>query len=345
MPMDGEPLLAEETLSLVASTAAELGLGSVDSIEALGGTASRKWAVITPEGRFVVRIRPPEFSDPESVWFDHSVLLKLAETGLPVPRPMATPAGATVLSRGVDTIEVLSWIEGDPWSASVPGAVRCVGVFLARFHSVLADDRPAGKAGRPREDHPDALQPGLDALIAEAADPDVMRRFEAINLLLEQGRMELESIYPSLPQAVIHGDFHPGNVRFRGAEVAALYDFDYLAVQARVRDLVDALMFFASERSAPFDPDDIRSLTQPFVPDFAASQALLEGYQSVSLLTDDEWRVLPLLIRSRWIQMRLRGSRKIPSSERPDFVLRGLSSVLDWIHDSGPTFFARLREG
>lgn len=343
MPMDGEPHVTREVRSLIADIVAECDLGPVEVIETLGGTASRKWSVITPAGRFVVRIRPPEFADAGSVQFDHTTLLRLRSHGLPVPQLMTNPAGETALVRGPGTIEVLSWMEGEPWSVRVPGAVRGVGVFLARFHAALAGDLPAGKTDRLREDHPDALQAGLDVLIAETRDSEVRRSLEAIHHLLERGRGELESFYPSLPRAVIHGDFHPGNVRFRGAEVAALYDFDYLAVQARVRDLVDALLFFCSERAAPFSTDRIDSLTQPFVPESGAARELLAGYQSMSPLNHDEWKALPLLMRSRWIQMRLRGSRKVPASRQADFVLRDFSTVVDWVHNEGPEFFARLR--
>ena len=52
-----------------------------------------------------------------------------------------------------------------------------------------------------------------------------------------------EGLYPKLPKAVIHGDIHPGNVKFKGSRVAAVYDFDYLSLQARIRDIVDAIIF------------------------------------------------------------------------------------------------------
>ena len=346
MPIDGESLEINDTLLLVNDVQRAFGLGTVRSIAALGGTAARKWSVTTAAGRYVVRIRPPEFAQPGNVRFDHTILLRLAMAGLPVPRPLATPAGEPVLRREGESIEVLSWIEGEPWSAKVAGAAFGVGAFLACFHTVAAGEYPAGKLDQLREDHPDALQSGLDVLIARTVDPDSKRRLESVSILLEQGRRELEaSLYASLPHAVIHGDIHPGNLRFLGADVAALYDFDYLSVQARARDLVDALIFFASERSLPLEPDDIRSLTQTFVPNLAASKTVLAGYQSVSRLTDREWRALPLLMRSRWIQMRLRGSRKVPASEQADFVLHNFSTVLDWIQESGPEFFVRLRNG
>lgn len=343
--MDDDSQVAAGTLSFVSDVMQDFGLGSVRSVEALGGTATQKWAVTTSSGRVVVRIRPPEFAHPEKARFDHTVLLRLVAAGVPVPRPLATPAGETLLVRGGDAVEVLSWIEGEPWSAEVPGVAQSVGAFLARFHLALADQRPVGETDQPREDHPDELQPILDTLMAGTVDPADRRRLGLIIDLLDKGRADLEAtLYPSLPQTVIHGDFHPGNVRFCGAEVAALYDFDYLAVQARARDVIDALMFFASNRAAPFVPDDIHSLTQTFVPDFSASRAVLDGYRSISPLTDDEWRALPLLMRSRWVQMRLRGSRKVPPSEQTDFVLRNFSTVPDWIQDSGPAFFSRLRK-
>ena len=151
-------------------------------------------------------------------------------------------------------------------------------------------------------------------------------------------------LYASLPQSVIHGDVHRGNLRFRQSRVAAIYDFDYLDVQARARDISDSLMFFASSRSEPNDPYAIRSLVQPFRPEPSHCRALLHGYQGVSLLTEGEWRALPLLIRSRWLQMRLRGARKVAPDEKVSFVLDRFFEVIDWLDREAVDFFTDLRK-
>ena len=114
-------------------------------------------------------------------------------------------------------------------------------------------------------------------------------------------------------------------------------------MQARVRDVSDALMFFASRRRQPMNPDDIRSLTQPFVPDAERCLRLLTAYQTVSRLTETEWEALGWLVRSRWLQMRLRGSRKVPPAEKVSFVLDGLFEVINWLDNEGSDFFQCLR--
>jgi Ser/Thr protein kinase RdoA (MazF antagonist) len=142
---------------------------------------------------------------------------------------------------------------------------------------------------------------------------------------------------------VIHGDIHPGNVKFKGARVAAVYDFDYLSEQARCRDLVDALMFFAASRREPLNPDDIRSLTQPFVLNPEWCSWLLGGYQQVSKLSELEWSAFPWLIRSQWLQIRLRGSRKVPPEEKLAFVLDDFFPLINWLDHEAADFFGRLR--
>jgi len=297
----------------ITEVASAYGLGTVQAIQPLGGTATPKWTINTNEGRYVVRIRPDEFSDTGQSTLTHQALIKLADAGLPVPRPLIRSTGETLYNFGDSVIEVLEWIDGDIWSGESPEALRNVGIFLAKFHAILGTDFSSSSEIDLREDHPDALQAMMNTLLARACDAHSSDQLNAINGLIQQGRYELEAtLYPSLPRAVIHGDFH-------------------------------AVIFFASDRPTVFEPDDIRSLTQPFTPNLTASRAVLAGYQSMSLLTSDEWQALPLLLRSRWIQMRLRGSRKVSVTEQFDFVLTDFSAVTDWLTGDGRDFFTQLR--
>ena len=103
-----------EQEEIIADVLAAYRLGPALEVHTLGGTAARKWSVVTPAGRFAIRIRPDEFADAASTGFDHAVLRRLAAAGLPVPCPESRPGGDTFLSLGGHTIEVLSWIEGPP---------------------------------------------------------------------------------------------------------------------------------------------------------------------------------------------------------------------------------------
>ena len=102
-------------------------------------------------------------------------------------------------------------------------------------------------------------------------------------------------------------------------------------------------MFFAASRRHRVNPDDIRSLTQPFVPNPEWSLWLLAGYQQVIRLSDLEWSALPWLIRSQWLQIRLRGSRKVRREEKMSFVMDGFFDVIDWLNLEAADFFGRLR--
>jgi len=332
-------------LAIVTHVAAAFGLGAVRAACVLGGTASSKWQVETPQGRFVIRGRPAEFAGRDATQFDHALLARLAEAGFPVPRPLPRPDGATAMDHEGRVYEALAWVEGEPFAEGDPRAIAGVGTFLARFHQTLAGDVPPGKASQLREDHPDLLTPYLADLYGRVADRRVEQQLDALAGQLQLVREQLDAgLYASLPHGVIHGDVHPGNFRFRNGEVSAVYDFDYLSVQAQVRDVCDAIMFFASKRETPLEPDRIRSLTQPFVPDLEWSGRLLRSYGSRRPLAEGEWQALPWLMRSRWLQVRLRGSRKVPADEKASFVLHRIFEVTDWLDREAETFFRRLTD-
>ncbi len=187
-----------------------------------------------------------EFADERLLRFDHECLLRLADAGLPVPRH----AGREKVGR-----------------------------FLARFHAALGPKFPTGKEGFVREDHPDLLVEYVDRLQTHARNSKQLQGIAHIQRQLDRVRAELDSgLYQRLPKAVIHGDIHQGNVAFTDSDVSAVYDFDYMSVQARARDLCDALMFFAGDRQNVLDVDDIRSLVQPFKLNIRRAAVLLSGY-------------------------------------------------------------------
>jgi len=319
-------------------------LGAPSEVGRLGGTATPKFAVQVPEGRFVVRARPAEFADEKFIRFDHECLWRLAKRSLPVPRPRRRADGTSWLRTQQGVFEVLSWLEGDNFREGDRATITALGRFMARFHLVLGENIPAGKEGMLREDHPDLLNVYVEQLRELSPTPHDVAHVDRLAQQLERVRRFLDQdLYPKLPQAVIHGDIHPGNVKFKGVRVAAVYDFDYLGQQARCRDLVDALMFFAANRRQRLDSDDIRSLTQPFVPNPEWSSWLLNGYQRVSRLTDLEWSALPWLMRSQWLQIRLRGSRKVRQEEKLAFVLQGFFEVIHWLDHEADDFFGDLR--
>lgn len=324
---------------------AAFGLGVPREVQPLGGTATRKWDVHTADGRFVVRVRAAEFADLDSTQFHHAVLRRLHDAGFPVPAVMTRDSGSTWFSQSDKVYEVLSWIGGESFVEGDCAAISAMGSLLARFHRLFADDPPRRRTVRLREDHPDLMRTYLAQWRQLGPDHRQEEQFAELGRQLDYVSRELDTgFYSSLPQSVIHGDVHPGNVRFRQSEVTAMYDFDYLAVQARVRDVSDAIIYFASRHGDTFDADEIGSMVQPYVPDLARCRVLLRGYQSVSALTDPELRALPLLIRSRWIQERLRGARKVAPQQRIHFVLHRFFEVIDWLDREAIDFLQRLKQ-
>jgi Ser/Thr protein kinase RdoA (MazF antagonist) len=323
---------------------AAFSLGEARQVIALGGTATWKCAVECARGRFVVRARPADLSEEKMARFDHEVLWRLVKAGLPVPCPQKRSDGTSWLHIGGQLVEIFSWVEGLPFAWSDLAAVEDLGRFLARFHAALAEDVPPGKEAFLREDHPDLLTKYVTEIERLCESESQARQIRQIGEQIELVRENLDCrLWPCLPQALIHGDIHPGNVRFLHSQVAAVYDFDYLSVQARMRDVVDGLMFFAGRRDSLLDPDDIYSLAQPFVLEPDRSRLLLASYRQISTLTEPEWEAMPWLIRSQWCNVRLRGSRKVPPTAKPSFAVNRFFEVIEWLDRFAPTFFRELR--
>src|SRR5207302_6167837 len=86
-----------------------------------------------------------------------------------------------------------------------------------------------------------------------------------------------------LPRGVIHADLFPDNVFFRGEAVSGLIDFYFACTDFFAYDVAICLNAWC------FEADNSFNVTK--------ARALLQAYDKVRKLGDDERRLLPLLAR------------------------------------------------
>ena len=124
---------------------------------------------------------------------------------------------------------------------------------------------------------------------------------------------------------------------FRGSEVAAFIDLDYANREAVLRDIGDAFVFLAADHGGAYDPDDIWSLTQSWTLNRARVLIFLQGYLDVRPLPPQAHCLAPLML-SRWIQVRLRGSRKVPADRKLELVLKDFQQPVTFLKERFPAF-------
>lgn len=123
--------------------------------------------------------------------------------------------------------------------------------------------------------------------------------------------------WEKIPGQLTHSDLHPHNVLFSGDNVAAIIDFDSIRVSTQARDAAFALYRFGRQFLAHGEK---------------MSPVFLKSYENARPLSEEERRLLPILLKDDFL-------RKIL------FVLRGVYEEGNeaWAKDL-PKFFAALEE-
>lgn len=241
-------------------------LGELRSVrELLGGdSGSPKAMVECARGRFVLKRRAPGRDNPFRVGMCHEVMLHLRARGFAVPALIGTRGeNNSLLQLDGRVYELFTFVEGEAY-ARTPGQARAVGCGLARLHALLrgfsprlADPPPVGQAMA-------IVRRGVQA----AGNPPEGTRLEA---LCERAEVILGSLDRG-DTALLHGDFHPGNLLFRGEGLAAVFDFEGLRRGPLVVDLAQAMVQSAMVR-AEGGPG-----AWPAETDLRLARALWEGY-------------------------------------------------------------------
>jgi Ser/Thr protein kinase RdoA (MazF antagonist) len=251
-----------------------------------------------------------------------------------VAAPIAAKTGETIVVLDGGYYELYPFCPGEVFRWEREDELRSAARALGCCHKALADF-PQPAAPLRRKDSPEAILEGLQEIQSLTCDQRIL---DEIVYLAEQAERIATALpddkYFALPCQMIHGDYHPANVVFRGGEVVGIFDWDCAAWLPKVRDVADGLIYFAARREGGFDATDIMTLTKCCWPDKRRFDIFLREYSSEAPLTDAESASLQWFIRARWIFSRIEGRLKIPKETWPAYLIDGIRPVLAWCDEN-----------
>lgn len=245
--------------------------------------------------------------------FEHSLMEHLVAEGAPVARIYHTKEGKTYLHRfeGTDDAAgvfytIFEYLPGEDcftWVDPILNEAQLCSsaALMAQFHFVVGGFTPLGRRNEPR-----ILE--LLPVIAEtwAACPSKSKGTifdDRIREYLEPVKADIaatlavlqEPAARSIPEMVIHCDYHPGNLKFSGDRVSGLFDFDWSKVDLRLFDLGLALWYFCTSWQGKEDG----TLRLEWVHTFLRTyQETLAAHPGGVLLTREEARLLPVMVNA-----------------------------------------------
>ncbi|MFE0758587.1 phosphotransferase family protein [Inquilinus sp. NPDC058860] len=203
--------------------------------------------------------------DPDIAAHEFRLLQVLQTAGVPAPRPLHLDTSGTILPT---PFLLQSFVDGDP--ADVPADpddhMRQIAEALAAIHRVPASDVPF----LPQQEEQAA------ALIAR-------HRPEPDETLAESRLRAALAAWPPPrrnPPVLLHGDYWPGNLLWRGGRLQAVVDWEDAAAGDPLADLANARL----ELFIAHDEDAMAALTRHYL--------ALSGIDPASLPRWDLWAAL-----------------------------------------------------
>jgi Ser/Thr protein kinase RdoA (MazF antagonist) len=262
---------------------------------ALGGATNGVVRLTTGHGEVIVRVQRP-WTTPARIESVHRVQEYLRRRGLPLPAILRTLTGATWTLLHDRVVEVTEYVPNDGPADSWERMEVAI-ALLGLLHTALAELSPsmlvppAYSSYAVPETALRMLQETEAAFKAESGREGYAAaaavRAATYDLVRSLGA-ERAAYARSLPTMPIHGDYGADNVLMRGGEVAAILDFDFMAMRERIFELAYTLYWTLDRLHTPeaaetFDESGLRR-----------AATLLRRYgQTAPKLTQAEIAALP----------------------------------------------------
>jgi homoserine kinase type II len=290
-----------------------------------GGTANSSLKITTEAGAFFLKRRNPRYSQESFVAFDHAFMEHMAPFRIGTPLAVKTREGKRWLRLNENVYELFPYQPGGPHNRHSPAQIAAAGRSLAAFHRAARLFVPPPGKEWPRYHSPQQVREGIEEMM-----PELKQRLssEDLEYLIEQVTLIetgcTDEMYHSLPKLVVHGDYHPANIKFLNDSVSGIFDLDWATFQPRLLDVADGIIFFAGERASDLDSGNIYSLTQTWAPSVSRTALFMKAYLAEETLDTRELALLPIFIRTRWLHCRVNGRIKVAPEHRLEYFLADL---------------------
>ncbi|MGD2107852.1 MAG: phosphotransferase [Phycisphaerae bacterium] len=267
-------------------------LGIIESITDFprGSRRSPKAGIVCEKGKFLLKRRAVDKARADRVRFAHAVQKHLADNGFPAPKLIPTRVqGHEALQLGESIYELFEFVPGQPFRQR-PEESREAGVVLARFHEATEGFVPPPNAPHGSFHDVPGVRTGLCTIDSTLSSHDSFTGNEAELATLVQ---YLLSVYDDAaaavnaidltnwPERVVHSDWHPGNLLYKGDQVVAVIDYETVRLSRRIVDVSNAVLQFSI--TAGGDP-----ASWPEHVDEERFAAFLSGYESLCPLSEQE---------------------------------------------------------
>jgi len=296
--MPDQESFAPDELAIVLS---HYDVGVVRSAKrfARGSRRSPKLLLEAEAGRFLLKRRARGRDNPQRVALAHALILHLLARGFPVPELVGTRREHNSMLQLSDRVyELFAYAEGEAYDGSLE-QTSDAGRVLARFHREVADFHSQWDLQGGSFHNSAAIRAALNAIPSTMSGHDSVVGYEAELLALTQDLHERYDNAAELaeraglsawPLGIVHGDWHPGNMLFRGGHVAAVLDFDSARQQPAVVDVANGMLQFSVLRGRN-NPE-----LWPEFSDESRMRRFQLGYLGTTGLAADWRRVVPDLM-------------------------------------------------
>lgn len=298
----GRERFGTEELAIVLS---HFDIGVIEAIQEFprGSRKSPKLILRTDTGLYLLKRRARGKDDSFKVAFCHALQLYLAAKQFPLPHLIGTRRDNNSMLQWKGAIyELFEYIKGTSYDNSLE-ATQEAGKILALFHKLLAEYEPeyeppqgsyhaSRSVARAMEAIPTTLAKVDPRNAADQAD-SINRSVRFLHTSYNEAAMRVNEMgLTDWPMQIVHSDWHPGNMLFRGTRVVAVIDYDAARIQQRIIDVANGALQFSILGGG----DD--AAQWPDYIDESRFKRFLRGYDSVPgcVLSRAELRTVPWLM-------------------------------------------------